>query len=388
MADRAGGAISSVGPVTITASTFRITELRLRAGQSRFTHDLTVTDSTFVYNQAGSGGALALYRELPGDLATLTNTRLRDNHSENDGGAILVSSSGRLNVVGGDISSNKATNGDGGGIYVQRDGASLIGGSATLTGVALTGNTAGRKYAIGGGIANIGTLTLNKVTLTGNEADYGGGVFNSAMLDANGFVETSATLTNVTLTGNRASQSGGGIYESGLSILTNVTLTLNAAGQGAGIYFADSRGTWTNVVLADNSNSVGIVTNCGRGDSGASNVRAGYTLSSDMSCEYYDAGMRNQHGTPALLGPLADNGGGMLTHLPQPGSPLIDGGLCLATAAADQRGVVRPQGAACDIGAVEVAPPSPVPSPTAGPSPVPSSPAPASRRILLPMAQR
>jgi hypothetical protein len=63
----------------------------------------------------------------------------------------------------------------------------------------------------------------------------------------------------------------------------------------------------------------------------------------------------------AGLGALANNGGPTDTHLPDPGSPLVDagdpagctdekGGPLLA----DQRGVTRPQGSRCDIGAVEV----------------------------------
>jgi CSLREA domain-containing protein len=54
-----------------------------------------------------------------------------------------------------------------------------------------------------------------------------------------------------------------------------------------------------------------------------------------------------------LLGPLMDNGGPTLSLMPLPTSPAIDavqGGGCLPS---DQRGVPRPQGAACDIGAVE-----------------------------------
>ncbi len=50
---------------------------------------------------------------------------------------------------------------------------------------------------------------------------------------------------------------------------------------------------------------------------------------------------------------LADNGGPTLTLMPGTGSPAIDaGGTC--SAATDQRGIARPQGAACDVGAVEV----------------------------------
>jgi len=59
------------------------------------------------------------------------------------------------------------------------------------------------------------------------------------------------------------------------------------------------------------------------------------------------------------LGPLQDNGGGTLTHALQPNSPAIDAGSPGASsgedacAATDQRGIVRPQGIRCDIGAYE-----------------------------------
>ncbi len=64
--------------------------------------------------------------------------------------------------------------------------------------------------------------------------------------------------------------------------------------------------------------------------------------------------------TDPLLGPLADNGGPTPTQALLPGSPAIDG-IPLADCVdafgdpitTDQRGVPRPQGAACDIGAYE-----------------------------------
>ena len=61
-----------------------------------------------------------------------------------------------------------------------------------------------------------------------------------------------------------------------------------------------------------------------------------------------------------MLGLLQDNGGPTLTHAILADSPAIDSGnpavpgiggaACPQT---DQRGVLRPQGAACDIGAFE-----------------------------------
>ena len=60
----------------------------------------------------------------------------------------------------------------------------------------------------------------------------------------------------------------------------------------------------------------------------------------------------DQNAVDPRLGPLGDNGGPTLTHLPRLGSPALDQG-SLACPPADQRGVARPQGAACDLGAVE-----------------------------------
>jgi len=55
----------------------------------------------------------------------------------------------------------------------------------------------------------------------------------------------------------------------------------------------------------------------------------------------------------ALIGSLGNNGGPTFTHALLPGSPAIDaaGAGCPAT---DQRGVTRPQGPQCDVGAFEV----------------------------------
>ena len=55
-----------------------------------------------------------------------------------------------------------------------------------------------------------------------------------------------------------------------------------------------------------------------------------------------------------LLGSLADNGGFTRTLLPAPGSAAIDAGNDASCTAQDQRGIQRPQGWHCDIGAVEV----------------------------------
>jgi hypothetical protein len=53
------------------------------------------------------------------------------------------------------------------------------------------------------------------------------------------------------------------------------------------------------------------------------------------------------------LGPLADNGGPTRTHALLLGSPAIDAASTPICPTTDQRGVLRPQGPACDIGSYE-----------------------------------
>jgi hypothetical protein len=58
--------------------------------------------------------------------------------------------------------------------------------------------------------------------------------------------------------------------------------------------------------------------------------------------------------TDPLLGPLQDNGGPTQTMLPMAAGSAVNAGYNASCAATDQRGVPRPQGVNCDIGAVEV----------------------------------
>jgi hypothetical protein len=87
-------------------------------------------------------------------------------------------------------------------------------------------------------------------------------------------------------------------------------------------------------------------------------VTSDHNLSGDASCMFGDVGSK-QNAAP-MLGALANNGGETDTLALQPGSPAIDAGTNVGCPATDQRGVSRPQGSACDIGAFELvsAPPA------------------------------
>jgi Ca2+-binding RTX toxin-like protein len=216
----------------------------------------------------------------------------------------------------------------------------------------------------GGGIFNVaGALNLEDVTLAGNTAGIdGGGLANYG----------SATLTNVTISGNKAIGSGGGIFAVGGSdtTLNNVTIAANQAdldasgdGDGGGIKI-DGNLFFKNTLIGDNSDL-----SPAPGDSypdcfaSAPLVREGYDLVENPgpNCPFQAGDDASGYitGEDPMLGPLADNGGPVSTQALLPGSPAIDAGSpggSNACAAADARGVARPQGSRCDIGAFEAGP--------------------------------
>ena len=83
-------------------------------------------------------------------------------------------------------------------------------------------------------------------------------------------------------------------------------------------------------------------------------ISEGSNLSDDESCGLSSTGDQQGAGVAINLGALTDNGGPTETMLPLSGSDAIDAANCTLSTAEDQRGAPRPQGTACDIGAVEV----------------------------------
>jgi len=332
-----GGAILTQNRMTISNSEFA--ENRAKQGgaiYARFNAALVnITGSNFHHNRADSadnptdsGGALY----IAGGTTTLQSSTVSDNTALGEGGGICVES-GTLNLTNVTLSRNEGK-WDGGGIGIHSTG------SAVLTNVAVADN----KAFSGGGIFRVrgGDCTLTNVTLSNNEASGEGGGIRTYD-DGTG---SNITLTNVTLSGNRAYQ-GGGIVTGGGDVLTNVTLSNNTAVTGGGIYI-DSPGpaaiTFKNTLIAKGylgSNCVGVT-----GGTSTS------SLSDDDTCGFGSGG--DNRTLP--LGPLADNGGFAMTHLPARNSHAIDGGTNTGAPATDQRGVPRPQGTAVDVGAVELAP--------------------------------
>src|SRR5262249_29092475 len=139
-------------------------------------------------------------------------------------------------------------------------------------------------------------------------------------------------------------------------ILINTTVSGNTAGGDGGGIIQDPGNNNPATVTLKNSIVAGNTGNPGANCSGTISS-LGHNIADDVSCAF--AGVGDRNGRNPMLGPFTKNGGPTETRAPLLGSVAIDAvpladctdanGVQIAT---DQRGVARPQGAACDIGSV------------------------------------
>lgn len=313
-----------------------------------------------------SGGGLTI---ASGSALTLTQVTITDNWAsygnllqESGSGGGIYNNGGEVSLTHCTVSQNKA--GFAGGLY--------NGGTLTLQNSTVSDNV---STFYGGGIESVSDplysplgLTITASTVSGNvSGTNGGGLYLSL---------GNATISNSTISGNRVSTGGwlgGGVwvyYQATLNV-TNSTIYDNTAGTGGGIFNYHEQAvlglpeivasqplvllqlgniTLQGTIVANNSGG-----NCGRSSQTEPINSLGYNLDSGVSCEFNVAN-NDLNNTDPLLGPLQDNGGDTWTHALLNGSPAIDPAgyaNCLTT---DQRGISRPQGSACDIGAFEAVP--------------------------------
>ncbi|MEX2237844.1 MAG: choice-of-anchor Q domain-containing protein [Dehalococcoidia bacterium] len=265
--------------------------------------------------------------------------------------------------------------GNGGAIRSLNSNASTF-----LTRVTLVANS---STGTGGAISSVGPLSVVSSTFTDNHAQSVGdalvtlgvlSIVNSTFsFNGNGVDEVvrifggSSTITGSTFHHNAVAvlQTGGNL------VVTNSTFSSNVRGievAGAGtqaeirsVTILDSgivgltMGQDTDVILINSIVARSFILDCSQGF-GSPPFSAGFNLDSDGSCK--EKATDKTFADPQL-GPLANNGGPTLTHVPLPGSPAIDTGVTTGCPATDQRGVTRPRNgdglssARCDKGAVE-----------------------------------
>lgn len=312
--------------------------------------------------EAGSGDTIVLpasashYAVTSAELKiakslTITGAGARSTTIDAMGSAhrVLEVTAGTVTISGVTITGAHEALEDGGGIEIE--GSSDV----TLENVSVSGNTVNvsEGYDTGAIETSPGsTLTIEASTIA-NNAGYNAGAL---------WIRGTAVLTNSTIVGNRAGSatSGGeaGAVEDndGATMFLNDTIAGNECfggpGCGGGIL---GKATVKNTIVADNiagnEHDEEVTSNC----SGAI-TSTGPNLENGSECEFAAHGGFSN--TNPLIGPLANNGGETETEALLPGSPEIDAGTNEGCPATDQRGVARPQGARCDIGAYELAPPS------------------------------
>jgi len=318
--DWGGGIYARAGSVTLTNTNVSANQAQVGGGVAVAVGAAgeTRTGTTIASNSAVFGGGVAAAGSFAAAFTTVTS-----NTSTSLGGGVL--STGILTVDSSTISANTTPSLGGGvlglgnttvtsstisGNQALGGGGIMIGGIGSITRTTVSGNTATAAGG-GGGVLNTGVLTLSTSTVSGNVAPFGGGVYNGG---ATYGWSGSLTVVDSTITAN----SGGGLGND-TGVIATVTNSI-VGGQTAG---PDCAGTITS---------------------------GGYNLASDATCAWSATG--DAQSTNPLLAALAWNGGSVLTHLPQLGSPAINTGKPGCTGI-DARGFTRPRNGACDKGSVE-----------------------------------
>jgi CSLREA domain-containing protein len=267
----------------------------------------------------GSGGGVASTGSV-----TITASTFRDDGA-GDGGAGGIGGPGTSTGTGGD--------GGAGGAGGSGGAAVALGGSLRVTNSTFASNQAG-----GGGLGGAG----GNATQAGGNGGAGGDGGSGGTILAGASV--TGGLQSATLAGNDVGSAGAG-GSAGNGSPAGAPGAAGVAGAGGGVAAQATNLSLQNSILAENSG----------GNCSGTILDGGHDLSFDGSgCPATFAG-----GDPDL-GALQDNGGPTWTIDLQPGSAAIDqipatGAGCQPT---DQRGVKRPGGSECDIGAYEVVSPA------------------------------
>lgn len=312
---------------------------------------LTVTGSEIARNQAlgGNGGGAEVWNALAsfggsrveGNVATVPGP----NPGRGGGLFILGDEVGNTFVHGSWIVGNEAEEGGGIALFSEAD--------LRLETTTVAANLATESGPGGGLFLSLGTSAyVTAVTFEKNVANYGGGARSDGSIE----------LTNVTFSENDGALAGvgAGLLSSGDAELFGVTFFGNRGRHGGG--FADF-GTIAdgdvvslrNVLFVGNSASESGASCSLLGDAPA----IGHSIWPDTTCGSATTGS-NQPNTAVGLAPLAFSCSGQSaektpTHAIPPGSSAaVDAGVCDGDVTlVDQRGIDRPQGAACDVGAYE-----------------------------------
>lgn len=398
-----GGALrlGTGNTLTVVNSTFEnnistAEQARCQGGGAIFVDEgsiVVLADSVFIGNRANNGGAIRTNRAK----VTVSGSRFEANEAQHSdainafgdcggGGAILIDGTRRASqggpdtslVVGNTFAFNK-TNNHGGALFVtvnpgegvRVEGNNFLSNEATKSATSQWSGTGGAiRFDATNPSDPTHTAVVERAAFIGNKAQFQGGAIWS---DAN------LTAVNATLYGNYALNpaitdntnwqrgNGGGISmaNGARATLTHLTLADNVAGfNGGGLHGPNI--TARNSIIANNNaeNGPGNMQNCSDAlVNEGGNIQWLNFGSAGSRLTRSNCGATIPLGNPNF-GPLDDYGGNTFALNFWAGSAAYNAALSTHCVPTDQRGVARPQGAACDIGAFElVGEPQPEPPP-------------------------
>ncbi|MBI2612881.1 CSLREA domain-containing protein [Candidatus Kaiserbacteria bacterium] len=339
----AANALAGADVVTLPAGTYTLSivgtgEDLNATGDLDITDDLTVSGAGAATTIIDGGGIDRVLTVFSGVTVLIDAVTIQNGDPEAGAGAGGVLNAGTLTLTKSIVTDNTGENFGGG---ILNTGTLTLTDTTVSDNILLGSNTSGG----GGGIFSSGTLTLTRSTVSGNSTiGRGGGIYGA---------DPTITITNSTISGNTALNGGGIFNRFGTVLITHATITDNTAtDNGGGIWNFGGTMTLENSIVSSNTAAT-------PSDDCAGGITSlGHNIASDASCALGGTGDLNS--TDPLLGPLQNNGGETETHALLAGSPAIDAvPLLSCTVTTDQRGITRPQGPGCDIGAfeLEVCPP-------------------------------
>ena len=292
-----------------------------------------------IFDNFGSGAVMSI---------TWQNMTLRNGSATaavggfSDAGAVFIDTNTTGTIANCAITGNFA---EGSGGAVENRGA------LTIADTTLDGNVASGE---GGAISHTGaSLLISNSTISNNGAFDGGGLFHDS-------IGAAILIINSTFAGNTAF-GGAGAHGGAISAddptstaalnLVQTTVANNSATTGGGLFVAQPGFTIDRSLIAQNTGPGGD--DCET--SGATINSLGFNfLTSTTGCTITGATVNDTvNGAAPVVGTLANNGGPEQTVAILDESPAIDTGGPSCATAADQRGVARPIGAACDPGSFE-----------------------------------
>ncbi len=352
-----GGGIYNASNLTLDHVTVMSNTASNNGGGIYNAGSLYAQDSLVHYNAASNSGC-GLYNV---GTAEFLSTPIEHNYEAMPiGGGIY--NSGSLRIISSTVAYNSGMAygniwNNGGTLFLVR--STVSNGSSTAGGNAIANYNGGWAFLADsqiinnpGAIETMGSTVVitNSVIMSNSTSYYGGGI---------NAVNSTVVITNSTVSGNVANSGRGG----GLSIdsstveLDNVTIANNTAAyysggaSGGGLYIASGTVNAKNTIIAGNHDTGSDVHHP---DCSGVLTSQGYNLIGDTTgCTISGTLTGVITNTAPLLGDLQDNGGATWTMALLPGSPAIDTGDDATCPPTDQRGVARPQGLHCDMGAYE-----------------------------------